>query len=117
MAIRLLRCDENHATAVEAYESVAVSSCELAHGDGAVHSHVIHFEPGGVIGPHPAGFDQIFLVARGSGWVAGCDGVRQPLAEGGGAFIPTGETHSKGSETGMTAVMLQATTLSPAPTS
>ena len=43
----------------------------------------------------------------GSGWVAGGDEQRIALAEGEAAFISRGEVHSKGSENGMTAFMLQ----------
>ena len=60
-----------------------------------------------MIGPHEAGFGQLFLAVSGDGWVAGEDGVRQPLREGESAFIARGEIHSKGSDTGLTALMVQ----------
>jgi hypothetical protein len=47
--------------------------------------------------------------------VAGGDGVRQTLATGEAAFIFRGETHSKGSETGLTALMVQVRDLTPLP--
>ena len=83
------------------------SSIEFAEGEGEAHAYVIYFEPGGVIGPHEAGFGQILLALTGSGWVAGGDDQRIALAEGEAAFISRGEVHSKGSENGMTAFMLQ----------
>ena len=43
----------------------------------------------------------------GAGWVAGSDGERLPLAEGQAAFIERGEIHAKGSETGLTALVVQ----------
>lgn len=113
MAIRLLHFGKDQAKAIEAYESFGAYSSELAHGNGEVHTYVIHFRPGGAVGPHPAGFDQVFLVVQGSGWVAGSDGVRHSVVEGCAAFVPTGELHSKGSETGMLAVMIQASNLRP----
>jgi hypothetical protein len=45
--------------------------------------------------------------APGSGRVAGGDGERRDLPEGHAALITRGETHSKGSETGMTALMVK----------
>jgi len=42
------------------------------------------------------------------------DGVRQPLAAGQGAFIARGEVHAKGSDAGLTAIMVQLTDLTPA---
>jgi quercetin dioxygenase-like cupin family protein len=84
-----------------------VASVEIAEGEGEAHAYVLDFEAGGLIGPHEAGFGQLFVALSGAGWVAGEDGVRQSLREGEAAFIPRGEIHSKGSETGLTALMLQ----------
>lgn len=112
MAIRLVRFNRSRAKSIEAYASSGASSCELARGRGESHVYVVHFEPGGSIGPHPAGFDQLFLAVKGSGWVAGTDGIRHDVEEQSGAFIPLGENHSKGSETGMVAVMIQASQFS-----
>jgi quercetin dioxygenase-like cupin family protein len=83
------------------------SSIEIAEGEGDVHAYVVYFEPGGEIGPHEAGFGQLFFALFGSGWVAGDNGERVPLAEGEAAFIRRGEIHSKGSEAGLTALMIQ----------
>jgi quercetin dioxygenase-like cupin family protein len=89
------------------YEVKLASSIVLADGVGEAHAYVLYFEPGGEIGPHEAGFGQLFFALAGDGWVAGGDGGRRPLAEGQGAFIERGEIHSKGSETGLTALMVQ----------
>jgi quercetin dioxygenase-like cupin family protein len=83
------------------------SSIDLAEGEGEAHAYVVYFEQGGVIGPHEAGFGQLFVALSGDGWVAGADGVRMPLAQGQAAHISRGEIHSKGSETGLTALMVQ----------
>ena len=110
MSIRLFRFNASRAKPIHAYASTGAHSCELAHGYGESHAYVVHIEPGGIIGPHPAGFDQVILVVKGPGWVAGKDGIRQEVNEESGAFIPLGEEHSKGSNTGMVAVMIQAST-------
>ena len=70
-------------------------------------------EPGGIIGPHEAGVRSDPLSVAGSGWVAGEDGQRIALAEGEAAFFSRGEVHSKGSESGMTAFMIQVRDLAP----
>ena len=64
------------------YEVERASSIKVAEGEGEAHAYVIYFEPGGVIGPHEAGFCQILLALAGSGWVAGADDRRVALAEG-----------------------------------
>ena len=75
--------------------------------DAGRHSHCIRIEPGGVIGSHEAGFGQFFLVIAGSGWVSGSDGIQRPLGVGRGAYIERGEVHAKGSDTGLTAIMVR----------
>lgn len=95
------------------YEVELASSIKVAEGEGEAHAYVIYFEPGGVIGPHEAGFCQILLALAGRGWVAGADDRRVALAEGAAAFISRGEIHSKGSKDGMTAFMIQVRDLTP----
>jgi quercetin dioxygenase-like cupin family protein len=115
--VEILRFDAALAERVgwRPYEVKHTSSLKLAEGEGEAHAYVLYFDPGGEIGPHEAGFGQLFFALAGNGWVAGGDGVRHRLAEGHAAFISRGEIHSKGSETGLTALMLQVrdlTTLS-----
>jgi hypothetical protein len=47
----------------------------------------------------------IFFAVSGDGWVAAFDGRRRRLAEGQAAFIHKGEIHSKGRDTGLTAMV------------
>lgn len=109
MPIQLIDYSADKSVRIDRFSSSGASSVELAHGSGESHAYAVHFIPGGEIGPHPAGFDQLFVVLQGSGWVAGTDGVRHAVGLGCGAFIPTGEVHSKGSDTGMVAIMVQST--------
>jgi quercetin dioxygenase-like cupin family protein len=95
------------------YEVKLASSIELAGGNGEAHAYALYFEPGGSIGPHEAGYGQLFFALSGDGWVAGVDGIRRPLATGEAAFITRGEIHSKGSETGLAALMVQVRDLEP----
>ncbi len=109
--MRILDLDALPVAAITDYGSVAAAAVELAHGGGEGHVYVLRFEPGGVIGPHPAGFGQLLVPLEGRGWAAGGDGVRRPLARGQVAVIAPGEVHSKGSDEGMTALMIQLSTL------
>jgi hypothetical protein len=98
------------------FGSLSARSTPLAHGSGESHAYAIHIDAGGHIGPHVAGFDQLFLVVQGAGWVSGADGVRLHVPAGCGAFIRKGELHAKGSERGLVAVMVQASSFAlPAP--
>lgn len=113
--MKILRFDSSLAERIgrRPYQVKLASSIELAEGEGEAHAYVLYFEPGGEIGAHEAGFGQLFFAVSGNGWVAGGDGVRVPLAEGEAAFISRGEIHSKGSETGLTALMVQIRNLTP----
>ena len=108
MAIRIVEFTAETSEPIESFSSILASAVPLARGVGESHVYAVHIEPGGEIGAHPAGFDQLFLIVQGSGWVAGSDGVRHSLAALQGAFVPKGETHAKGSEAGMVAIMVQA---------
>lgn len=92
---------------IEAFNSSGASSTELASGGGPAHVHVVRIEAGGMIGPHEAGFCQLFQVISGVGWAAGSDGARCPLEAGQAAFIARGEMHSKGAESNLLAVIVQ----------
>src|SRR5580765_902232 len=107
--LRILRIEASLAERIGSrpYEVTLASSIPLAEGEGEAHAYVLYFEPGGEIGPHEAGFGQLFFAVLGNGWIAGGDGERLSLAEGQAAFIHRGEIHSKGSETGLTALMVQ----------
>lgn len=95
------------------FASAAASSLALADGSGEAHVYCVRFGPGGRIGEHPTGFGQLFLVVEGRGWVQGGDGARVELAAGQGAWLARGELHAKGSDQGMTAIMIQVRDLEP----
>jgi len=98
---------------IELYGSVRATSVPLADGSGELHVYAVRIAPGGSIGRHEAGFDQLFLVMEGSGWAEGGDGVRVDLPAGKGAFFRRGEMHAKGSLAGLTALMVQADRMDP----
>lgn len=105
--MRVLETNREAAEPIERFESHGAWSQQLGSGAGESHVYVVHFDAGGEIGPHEAGFDQLFVVVEGSGWGAAADGVRTPLVRGQAARYRRGEVHSKGSESGMKAIMIQ----------
>jgi hypothetical protein len=50
---------------------------------------------------------QLLCVTVGSGWVAGADGIRAPITAGQAAAFERGEAHETGTETGLTAIVLE----------
>ena len=113
--MQLIDFTAGHDTPISVYDSHGAYALPLGEGRGESHAYCIRIDPGGAIGPHEAGFGQLFLVVAGNGWVSGADGARQPIGMGFGAFIARGEVHAKGSDTGLTAIMVQVTDLAAAP--
>lgn len=92
----------------DAYGSRDVAMCDLT-GLGAdtdARVHIAWCGPNGVLGRHRAARHQLFAVITGSGWVAGADGVRVPIASGQAALWSPGEMHESGSETEMAALIV-----------
>ena len=113
--MRTVRFTRDRAQPITLFDSQGAFSVPLGDGSGEAHVYCVHLEAGGCIGAHPAGFGQLFLVMEGSGWAAGADGVRVALPAGHGALIERGEVPSKGSERGMTAIMVQVAELTARP--
>jgi quercetin dioxygenase-like cupin family protein len=109
--VKVIETTREHAERIDRFRSHGAWSNALGGGTGACHVYVIHFDAPGEIGPHEAGFDQLFVVVAGTGWGAGADGVRVPLRAGQAAVFRRGELHSKGSDAGMTAIMIQVDSL------
>ena len=99
---------EDHPDEVIRGRSENATISHLARTGGPTHVGVFHVGPGGVIGRHPAGMPQAFLVVAGEGWVSGEDRERVRLSAGQGVFWTKGEDHESGSEGGMTAVVIEA---------
>jgi mannose-6-phosphate isomerase-like protein (cupin superfamily) len=109
--MRLIEFSAPQTEPITLFHSVAASSRVLAEGRGETHVCCLRFGPGGKIGDHPTGFGQLFLVVEGSGWAMGADSRRIEVRWGQGVFFERGEHHSKGSDRGMTALMVQVTDL------
>ena len=109
--MQMLNFGPERAELISDYRSHYASAVALASGQGEAHVYCLHLNAGGEIGAHEAGVAQLFLVVAGSGWVSGPEGKRQALGQGQGAFIARGEMHAKGTESGMTAIMVQLTEL------
>jgi hypothetical protein len=90
---------------IDRFESVAARVRRLA---PEAHVVVIDIGAGGTVGRHPAAAQQLFVVVRGSGWVAGGDGGREEIESGGAVLWDAGEEHESGSDEGMTALVVEA---------
>ncbi len=82
----------------------------LVHGP-AIHVGCMYFKPGGLVGYHPASTYQLFVVVEGEGWVRGEAPDRLPIRAGQAALWEPGEGHEAGTDTGMTALVVEADSL------
>ncbi|HEX6270238.1 MAG TPA: hypothetical protein VFZ43_08390 [Anaerolineales bacterium] len=72
-----------------------------------------YLDTGGVIGYHQATLPQLFLVVQGKGWVRGEAADRIPIKTGQAAYWERGEWHESGTESGMTAIIIEGSKFDP----
>ncbi len=95
------------------FDSTGFILSRVAHLPGETVVHCAWLDPGGAIGYHPAGAVQLFLVVEGEGWVRGESPEQIPVHAGQAALWQKGEWHAAGTQTGMTAVILEGDDLDP----
>jgi quercetin dioxygenase-like cupin family protein len=78
-----------------------------------VQAAVFRVAPGGRLARHPATVPQILAVVEGAGEVSGSDGVFEPLTAGEAVFWHANEEHETRSDSGLTAVIVEAEGLEP----
>lgn len=116
--MRIIRFDGEVARPISQYGSVGLTLAPLAVGAGDLHIVCMRLAPHGSIGAHPASGQQLFAVTQGAGWAqGGAQGrlapTRQPIAEGYAALWEAGEWHAVGTESGLTALVIEGPTLTP----
>ncbi len=112
--MRLLEFGPDRGADVTRHRSAGVRGVPVARSStlGRYAVTVLHVEPGGHVGRHPAPLDQLFAVVAGAGWVAGEDGNRLAVSAGQAVVFDAGEEHAAGSDGGMTAFVVEADDLS-----
>jgi quercetin dioxygenase-like cupin family protein len=78
-----------------------------------VKAAIFRLAPNGRLRRHPATLPQILAVLEGSGRVSGSDGEFQPIGPGEAVFWLAGEEHETETDTGLTALILEADGLQP----
>lgn len=87
--------------------SIGLHATRIAQFTDTARATCLTLAPGGVIGTHPASSHQVLLIVAGSGWVTGKDEESVPITAGQAASWAPGETHTTGSDTGLTAIALE----------
>lgn len=112
--MKLFRFDRDTGFPVDQHGSISAAFSYIVMTITEARVGCMYIEPGGLIGYHSAALAQVFLVVQGEGWVRGEEAERRRIAAGQAAFWQAGEGHESGSESGMTAIIIQSASLDPA---
>jgi quercetin dioxygenase-like cupin family protein len=112
--MKMFRFDAEVGKTIDKFDSVNAAISRVVRTEEGVHIGCIHLKKGGVVGYHPAVVPQLFLVVQGDGWVRADGTERVPIKAGQAAFWKAGEGHESGTESGMTAIVIEAERLDPA---
>jgi quercetin dioxygenase-like cupin family protein len=111
--MRLFRFDATVGRSIDQFGSAQLLLSPVARTSGQVQIVCMHIGPGGVVGFHQADPAQLFLVVVGEGWVRSETPELVPIQAGQAAFWESGEWHESGSDSGMTAIVIESETLDP----
>ena len=106
--MKIFRFDRDTGRAVDRFNSSGFVLTNVAFLLEEVNLHYAYLEPQGVIGYHKANMPQLFLVIHGEGWVRGESPEKAAIQTGQAVYWEDGELHEIGTETGMTAIILEA---------
>jgi quercetin dioxygenase-like cupin family protein len=111
--MKIFRFDAEVGRQVEQFGSTKVVLSNIARLSAESQVSCMHIGPVGRIGDHPAIVPQLFVVVKGEGWVRSEMGEPLPIRAGQAAFWEAGEGHAAGSTNGMTAIVIESSTLDP----
>jgi quercetin dioxygenase-like cupin family protein len=113
--MQIYRFDQKVGRSIETFGSQGITMSPIQHLQNLEVLSIVsmHLSPGGILGYHPATLPQLFLVVQGEGWVRGEENTRTPISAGQAAFWVQGEGHESGSDTGMTAIVIESPALRP----
>jgi quercetin dioxygenase-like cupin family protein len=106
--MEILKYGKEMVQEISNYNSISSYYSKLMKTGSPTNIGFIFIEKGGIVGYHNAPVPQLFLVIEGEGWVEGEDKQRIMVKSGEGVFWNKGEGHISGSETGLTALVLQS---------
>lgn len=107
--MKLLRFDWGVAKTIHRYDSSGFTIARIAHLFDEAVVHCAYLTANGVIGYHQATTSQLFLVVQGEGWVRSESPDKISIKAGQAVYWEKGEGHESGTEAGMTAIIIEAT--------
>jgi quercetin dioxygenase-like cupin family protein len=111
--MKIFRFDRETGKIIDRYNSAGFTLTRVAHLLEETMIQVAYLGANGLIGYHQATVPQLFLVVQGEGWARGRDQERTHIQTGQGVYWEEGEWHETGTETGMTAIIVESVRLDP----
>jgi quercetin dioxygenase-like cupin family protein len=105
--MKIFRFDTETGRPIDRFGSANVVQSKIARLTADAWVSCMHIGPGGVIGYHRATMPQLFLVVQGEGWVRGESPEQHAITVGRAAYWEEDEWHESGTESGMTAVVIE----------
>jgi len=112
--MKIFRFDPEVGREIEQFGSVKAIISKIVHLDDEAVINAVYIRPNGKIGYHRAAAPQLFLLVEGQGWVRGDSDEKHAIRGGQAVFWEKDEWHESGTETGLTAVIIEAVTIDPA---
>jgi quercetin dioxygenase-like cupin family protein len=106
--MKIFRFDRETGKIVDRYNSSGFTLTRVAHLLEETMIQYAYLEPKGLIGYHQATVPQLFLVVQGEGWIRGQSPEITQIQAGQGVYWEEGEWHEARTETGMTAIIIEA---------
>ena len=111
--MKLFRFDPAVGRSLEQFDSRNTIITRIVHTTQETFVRCVYLDHGGVIGYHPAGANQLFIVVAGQGEVRGQSEEFVALAPGQAAWWLAGESHESRTATGMVALIIESKDLDP----
>ena len=112
--MKLFRFDPAVGKEIEQFGSVKAIISKVVHIEAEAVVNCVYVHPNGKIGYHPATTQQLFLLVEDEGWVTGETEEKYAIRQGQAVFWEKDEWHESGTETGMTAVIIEGIHINPA---
>jgi quercetin dioxygenase-like cupin family protein len=111
--MKIFRFDPEVGSTIDKFGSEKAIISRVVHLEDEAVIQCVYLRPNGKIGYHQAATQQLFLLVEGNGWVRGKSDQKFTIKVGQAAFWEKDEWHESGTETGMTAVIIEGVSIDP----
>lgn len=97
---------------IDAFGSRQLLMSRILTAADSPHVGCMHLGENGLVGWHQAPIPQLFLVVSGEGWVRAGEEADISISAGSAVYCDKGEWHETRTETGLTAIVIEAENMS-----